>query len=153
MAEVVHHADYSNIFLNRIYIIKVILFFRIPCFSRNHVLQTCLYVMELLVGYGIMLTVMTFSGWLFLAIILGSGIGYHICQAFCYLPHTTGNVKCEIRVDHCSPTKTNGSTTVVDQALLNESEPVIYDDTLEQATLEGGQTETDHLPVDRESKI
>ena len=31
-------------------------------------------------SYSLMLVVMTFNGWLFIAILVGSGIGYHTCQ-------------------------------------------------------------------------
>ena len=43
-----------------------------------HVIQSILQVIQVGVAYLLMLAVMTFNGWIFLAIVFGSGIGYLI---------------------------------------------------------------------------
>ncbi len=41
-----------------------------------HVLQSALHVVQVGLGYILMLVAMTFNGWLFLAICFGAGVGY-----------------------------------------------------------------------------
>ena len=53
---------------------------RISQFSKSHILQTFLFVVEFLIGYLLMLTVMTYNGWLFIAVIVGSATGYTACS-------------------------------------------------------------------------
>lgn len=50
--------------------------FKEAAFTKQHGIQTLLHFIQLTVGYCLMLVAMTFNGWLFLAIVLGSGLGY-----------------------------------------------------------------------------
>lgn len=47
-------------------------------FNKSHILQTILYIIQIILSYLLMLIVMTFNYWLFVAVILGSGIGYFL---------------------------------------------------------------------------
>ena len=44
----------------------------------NHLKTTLLYMLQFLIGYFLMLVAMTYNIWLFLAVVLGSGIGYFL---------------------------------------------------------------------------
>ena len=48
--------------------------------SWPHLLQTALFVVEFLIGYALMLSVMTYNAWLLLAVVIGSACGYLICK-------------------------------------------------------------------------
>ncbi len=54
-------------------------FCRISPFSKTHILSTFMFTLELLIGYVLMLIVMTFNAWLFLSVLLGSAAGYGLC--------------------------------------------------------------------------
>ena len=43
-----------------------------------HVLQSALHVVQVGMGYLLMLVAMTYNGWLFLAVCFGAGLGYLI---------------------------------------------------------------------------
>ena len=60
--------------------------YRISQFSKSHILQTFMFVVEFVIGYLLMLTVMTYNAWLFLSVIVGSAIGYSACS-FINLKH------------------------------------------------------------------
>merc|ERR1719376_800630 len=47
-------------------------------FSRHHLLQTAMHLIQVTIGYFLMLIAMTYNVWCFLAVILGSGIGYFL---------------------------------------------------------------------------
>lgn len=49
-------------------------------FSRwlLHSIQTALQVFQVTLGYMIMLCVMTYNVWIFLGVVLGSGLGYFL---------------------------------------------------------------------------
>ncbi|XP_027882000.1 protein SLC31A2 [Xiphophorus couchianus] len=50
--------------------------------SRNswllHVIQTCLHVLQVTLGYMLMLCVMSYNVWIFLGVVLGSALGYYV---------------------------------------------------------------------------
>jgi len=41
-----------------------------------HLVQSSLHVIQVAMGYILMLVAMTFNGWLFLAVCFGAGVGY-----------------------------------------------------------------------------
>ncbi|XP_014826889.1 PREDICTED: probable low affinity copper uptake protein 2 [Poecilia mexicana] len=43
-----------------------------------HVIQTCLHVLQVTLGYMLMLCVMSYNVWIFLGVILGSALGYYV---------------------------------------------------------------------------
>ncbi|XP_015258396.1 probable low affinity copper uptake protein 2 [Cyprinodon tularosa] len=43
-----------------------------------HVIQTCLQIVQVTLGYMLMLCVMSYNVWIFLGVILGSALGYFI---------------------------------------------------------------------------
>ena len=53
-----------------------------------HILQSSLHVVQVGYGYILMLIIMTFNGWLFLAVCFGAGVGY---LAFAKSRHLTGH--------------------------------------------------------------
>merc|ERR550532_2165169 len=52
---------------------------RYQMLSKCHLVQTLLHIIQMTISYLLMLVVMTFNVWLFLAIILGFGVGYFVC--------------------------------------------------------------------------
>ena len=52
----------------------------------DHLRRTFLYLVQFLVGYFLMLVAMTYNVWLFLAVVIGCGIGYFLATPFmeCY---------------------------------------------------------------------
>ena len=44
----------------------------------DHLKKTCLYFVQFLVGYFLMLVAMTYNVWLFLAVIIGCGLGHFL---------------------------------------------------------------------------
>lgn len=52
---------------------------RYQMFSKCHLIQTALHILQMAISYILMLVVMTFNVWLFLAVILGFGAGYFVC--------------------------------------------------------------------------
>ena len=50
--------------------------------SKLHVIQTALYVIEFLLSYTLMLCVMTFNAYLFIAATCGAVIGFQLCGYF-----------------------------------------------------------------------
>ena len=74
-------------------------FLRIKYYSISvsmHILQSGLHVVQVGIGYFLMLVAMTYNGWLFLAIIFGAGVGYLI---FAKSRHLMGNFR-EMN-EHC----------------------------------------------------
>ncbi len=51
-------------------------FFREMLLSKVHFLQTFLHMIQVFIGYMLMLAFMTFNAWICLAVILGAGLGY-----------------------------------------------------------------------------
>ncbi|XP_054896690.1 probable low affinity copper uptake protein 2 [Poeciliopsis prolifica] len=53
-----------------------------PLRPRNswlqHVIQTCLHVLQVTLGYMLMLCVMSYNVWIFLGVVVGSGLGYYV---------------------------------------------------------------------------
>ncbi|MEQ2184134.1 hypothetical protein GOODEAATRI_004828 [Goodea atripinnis] len=53
-----------------------------PLSTRNrwllHIIQTCLHILQVTLGYMLMLCVMSYNIWIFLGVILGSALGYFI---------------------------------------------------------------------------
>lgn len=53
-----------------------------PPSARNswllHVIQACLHVLQVTLGYMLMLCVMSYNVWIFLGVVLGSALGYFI---------------------------------------------------------------------------
>ncbi|XP_012719626.1 probable low affinity copper uptake protein 2 [Fundulus heteroclitus] len=53
-----------------------------PLSTRNswllHIIQTCLHVLQVTLGYMLMLCVMSYNVWIFLGVVLGSALGYFI---------------------------------------------------------------------------
>ena len=47
-----------------------------------HVIQTLLHMLQVTVSYFLMLIVMTYNVWLFIAVILGAGAGYFLFAKF-----------------------------------------------------------------------
>ena len=76
-------------------------YYRISQFSKLHILQTFLFVVEFLIGYLLMLTVMTYNAWLFLSVIFGSFTGYFLCS-YINLRHRFQIISSEVtrRKDH-----------------------------------------------------
>lgn len=48
----------------------------------DHLKKTCLYLVQFLVGYFLMLVAMTYNVWLFLAVIIGCGLGHFLVAPF-----------------------------------------------------------------------
>ena len=44
----------------------------------DHIKKTCLHLVQFLVGYFLMLVAMTYNIWLFLAVIIGCGLGHFL---------------------------------------------------------------------------
>uniref|UniRef100_A0A914WTX4 glutaminase n=1 Tax=Plectus sambesii TaxID=2011161 RepID=A0A914WTX4_9BILA len=55
--------------------------FRLNTFSLPHLIQTLLFVVQIILSYGLMLVFMTYNVWLALSVILGAGVGYFIFGA------------------------------------------------------------------------
>ena len=56
----------------------------------NHLKTTLLYMLHFLIGYFLMLIAMTYNVWLFLAVVLGCGIGYFLidpCVEYYFSQH------------------------------------------------------------------
>ena len=70
----------SNTALFGITMFSAVFVYRVSILSKTHLQQTVLFTCEMMISYFIMLTVMTFNGWLFLAVLTGSAIGYTLCQ-------------------------------------------------------------------------
>ncbi|XP_017020902.1 high affinity copper uptake protein 1 isoform X1 [Drosophila kikkawai] len=51
-------------------------------FSRLHIIQTFLHILQVLISFLLMLVFMTFNVWLCMAVVLGAGVGYYIFCAF-----------------------------------------------------------------------
>jgi len=47
-------------------------------FTRANVIQTILHMIQICLSYLLMLAAMTYNAWLFIAIVLGSGLGYFV---------------------------------------------------------------------------
>ncbi|KAL5289082.1 hypothetical protein ACFFRR_009338 [Megaselia abdita] len=47
-------------------------------FNKSHLLQTFMHIIQMIISYLLMLIVMTYNYWLFLSVILGSGMGYFV---------------------------------------------------------------------------
>ena len=54
-------------------------FFRVTMGSKQHFLETFIFLAELLFSYCLMLVVMSFNLWLGIAIVTGSAVGYLLC--------------------------------------------------------------------------
>lgn len=50
--------------------------FRTLLFSKIHFLQTIIHIIQLVIGYCLMLIFMTYNIWLCIAVALGTGLGY-----------------------------------------------------------------------------
>ena len=51
-------------------------------FLRVHIIQTVLHMLQVTISYFLMLIVMTYNVWLFIAVILGAGTGYFLFARF-----------------------------------------------------------------------
>ncbi|XP_076751297.1 high affinity copper uptake protein 1 isoform X1 [Xylocopa sonorina] len=60
-------------------------------FSRMHFLQTIVHVIQLVIGYCLMLIFMTYNVWLCLAVALGAGLGYWL---FAWEKSSGDNIDC-----------------------------------------------------------
>lgn len=65
-----------------------------------HILQSILHVIQVGLGYLLMLVAMTYNGWLFLAVIFGAGIGYFIFAAC--RKRLSATKKFEEQNEHCT---------------------------------------------------
>ncbi len=58
---------------------KKVFLFRFSGFcSCQHILQTVLHVVQLMISYILMLVVMTYNVYLCLGVVLGAGVGYYL---------------------------------------------------------------------------
>ena len=64
--------------------------------ASMHLLQSALHVIQVGIGYLLMLVAMTFNGWLFLAVCFGAGVGYLL---FAKSRHLMGNFR--EQNEHC----------------------------------------------------
>ena len=64
--------------------------------ASTHILQSVLHVIQVGIGYLLMLVAMTFNGWLFLAVCFGAGVGYFL---FAKSRHLMGNFR--EKNEHC----------------------------------------------------
>ena len=55
------------------------MFFRVTMGSKQHFLETFIFLTELLFSYCLMLVVMSYNLWLGIAIVTGSAVGYLLC--------------------------------------------------------------------------
>lgn len=58
--------------------------------SADSMLQTALFLVQLSIGYALMLAVMTFSVWLGVAVLLGTGTGFCLFAATSSMTHNPG---------------------------------------------------------------
>ncbi|RWS20211.1 high affinity copper uptake protein 1-like protein [Leptotrombidium deliense] len=50
-------------------------------FRKAHIIQSVLHIFQVAFGYILMLLAMTYNVWIFLAIVLGAGVGYFLFTA------------------------------------------------------------------------
>ncbi|KAK9299826.1 hypothetical protein QLX08_007278 [Tetragonisca angustula] len=60
-------------------------------FSRMHILQTVVHVIQLVIGYFLMLIFMTYNAWLCIAVALGAALGYWV---FSWEKSSGDNIDC-----------------------------------------------------------
>lgn len=77
------NSQVSNFYANKININLLVHIF-LPFFCRvdigDRLKATLFYMFQFLVGYFLMLVAMTYSVWLFLAVVLGCGVGYYLAN-------------------------------------------------------------------------
>ena len=83
------------------------------CRIKNHLLQTVVHGIKVFLGYFMMLAVMTFNGYIVLAVLLGATLGYFIFG---------------FRVDYCSKFKTSSpsstASTLTSHTNVNSNEEI-----------------------------
>jgi copper transporter 1 len=47
-------------------------------FSKGHIIQTLMHMLQITVSYLLMLVFMTYNSWLCLSVVLGAGLGYFL---------------------------------------------------------------------------
>ena len=65
-----------------------------------HLLQSVLHVVQVGMGYLLMLVAMTFNGWLFLAVCFGAGLGYLIFGR-CRQSFSSASLTSREQNEHC----------------------------------------------------
>ncbi|XP_043260609.1 high affinity copper uptake protein 1-like isoform X2 [Colletes gigas] len=65
--------------------------YRALLFSKIHLLQTIVHVVQTVIGYFLMLIFMTYNVWLCLAVALGAALGYWL---FAWEKSTGDNIEC-----------------------------------------------------------
>lgn len=65
-----------------------------------HLVQSALHVVQVGMGYLLMLVAMTFNGWLFLAVCFGAGLGYLIFGR-CRQSFSTASLSSREQYEHC----------------------------------------------------
>ncbi|KAG1678928.1 E3 ubiquitin-protein ligase COP1 [Nymphon striatum] len=95
------------------------------CLIALHSLQTLLTIAQLFFGYILMLAVMYYNIWIFIALLLGSGIGYFISGIFLQRPFMSKEVelddKSEVCNLECTPSSSIADTCSVTETVNNES--------------------------------
>ncbi|XP_062504713.1 protein SLC31A2-like [Corticium candelabrum] len=71
-------------------------FIRLPL--GDHMLQTVLHMVQVLISYLLMLAVMTYNVWLLLGVVMGGGIGYFVVARYIFTAHPTTVSKLS---EHC----------------------------------------------------
>lgn len=65
-----------------------------------HLVQSALHVVQVGMGYLLMLVAMTFNGWLFLAVCFGAGLGYLIFGR-CRQSFSSASLSSRDQYEHC----------------------------------------------------
>jgi len=90
----------GRLYLSCVFRLRYILFvFRFKYYSISvgmHLTQSALHVVQVGYAYILMLVVMTFNAWLFLAVVFGAGVGYLL---FAKSRHLMGNFR--EQNEHC----------------------------------------------------
>ena len=76
----------------------------------DHLKKTCLYLVQFLVGYFLMLVAMTYNVWLFLAVIIGCGLGHFLAAPF---------------MEYYFDTRKHANSEVLDSGIASASSPIL----------------------------